>query len=423
MYFRVVLIHDRQPLFLPNPNLNKMSIIRISSISFIVLFLSFYSKAQTVLTEKQAVEQALANNPQTQVAALKIEKQQKLKNSAVTFENLEIIMQAPQGDQFKPAILQRFSFPTVYSSQVKIQKNNIAIAQSESEVVNNNLIFQVRTTFNSLNYLLDKYKALKRQDSIFSDIININELRYRVGQISNLEKINGEAYYKQIQFSLLQTLASLQNEKIQLAILIGRPQDTSITSAGRLTKIIDYQVNQLPDTTFETNPLTQYYRKLKISSMRQLSLEKNRRLPGLVVGYFDQSTYKNSNYRFQFGVTLPIWYWAYGSKIGAAKKDIEIAQAQSKYNNFQLKGEYSKELSQLRQYSTAVQYFETVGNDQSNEIIKSARESYRLGSIGYYFYLQNLNQAFQIQLNSLEALKNYNHSIIAIQYILGEQKY
>jgi len=382
-----------------------------------------FVNGQTILTEKEAVELSLKNNPQMKVAGLKIEKQERLRGAAVSFDNLEVIMQAPIGDEFRPAILQRFSFPTVYTNQVKIQKNNIEIARSEEGITTNNLIYNVRTTYNSLNYLAEKYKSLRRQDSIFQDIIDINIIRYQVGQISNLEKINGEAYYKQIQFNLLQTVASVQNEKIQLAILIGRPQDTSVTSAGNLIKIVDYEVNQLPDSSFDTNPLTQYFQKQRLATKSQLSLEKNRRLPGLVVGYFDQSTYKSSVYRFQFGITLPIWYWTYGSKIGAAKKDVEIVQAQSTYNNYQLKGEYSKVLSQLRQYRTAVTYFETVGNDQSKEIIKSAKESYRLGSIGYYIYLQNLNQAFQIQLNSLEALKNYNQSIITLQYILGEQKY
>ncbi len=400
-----------------------MNISKLLIALFLNLFFVLTSASQTVLSEKEAIDFALANNPQMKVAGLRIEKQQKLKAGAVAFENLEIIMQAPAGDEFRPAILQRFSFPTVYTNQVKIQKNNVAIAQSEQSITTNNLIFSVRTSYNSLNYLIQKYNALRRQDSIFNDIIEINDIRYRVGQISNLEKINGEAYYKQIQFNLLQTLASLQNEKIQLAILIGRPQDTSITSAGQLVKIVDYEINQLPDTSFVTNPLTQYYDKQRLATKSVLSLERNRRLPGLIVGYFNQSNYSSSAYRFQFGVTLPIWYWAYGSRIGAAKKDVEIIQAQSTYNNYQLKGEYSKILAQLRQYSTAVEYFETIGNDQSREIIKSARESYRLGSIGYYFYLQNLNQAFQIQQNSLEALKNYNQSIISLQYILGEQKY
>lgn len=386
---------------------------------------SAFVSAQTILSEKDAVELALKQNPQMKVAGLKIEKQEKLRGAAYSFENLEVVFQAPTGDQFRPGVMQRFSFPNVYANQIKLQKTNVNIAKAEQGVTTNNLIFAVRSSYNQLNFLAEKYNTLRRQDSIFSDIIEINDIRYRVGQISNLEKINGEAYYKQIQFNLLQTLAALQNEKIQLAILVGRPEDTSITSVGKLVKIVDYEVNQIPDTTFETNPLTKFYEQQRLASRRLLGLERNKRAPGLVVGYLNQANYSNSNYeyRFQVGVTLPIWYWTYGSRINAAKKDVDIAKSQSTLNNYQLKGEYSKELAQLRQYTTAVEYFETVGNEQSKEIIKSARESYRLGSIGYYFYLQNLNQAFQIQLNSLEALKNYNQSIITLQFLLGEQKY
>lgn len=397
---------------------------KILFVSTITILNTISLFSQGLLTEKDAIEMAKKLNPQMQVAALKIQKQEKLKGSAYSIENLEILFQAPTGSEFRPGVMQRFSFPTVYAKQVGLQKTNIAIAQSEQEITINNLIFAVRLSYNNLNFLTEKYNTLRRQDSIFNDIIEINDIRYRVGQISNLEKINGEAYYKQIQFSLLQTLAALQNERIQLAILVGRPEDSTITSVGKLVKIIDYEVNQIPDTTFETNPLTKYYIQTIKSSKNMLSLERNKRMPGFVLGYLNQAgSDTRLDYRFQFGITLPIWYWTYGSKIGASKKDVEINQSQARLNNYQLKGEYSKELAQLRQYSTAVQYFETVGNTQAQEIIKSARESYRLGSISYYFYLQNLNQAFQIQLNSLEALKNYNQSIISLQYLLGEQKY
>jgi outer membrane protein TolC len=377
---------------------------------------------KTIISEKESIELALKGNPQMKIAALKVEKQKKLKGSAVSFRNLEVVMQYPFDGTIRPGILQTFDFPTTYMQQSSLQKNNVKIAQTEGEITTNNLIFQVRTNYNMLNFLIEKNNTLKRQDSIFSDILNVNDIRYRVGQISNLEKINGEAYYKQIQFNLIQNTASLQNAKIQLAIQIGKPEDTSYVSVGKLTKIIDYEVNQIPDTTFETNPLTTYYNQQKILARKQLNLERNRRLPGITLGYLDQYGAPFGN-RFQFGLSLPIWYWTYGSKIGAGKKDVEIAGSQYTLNNFILKGEYSKELAQFRQYSTALEYFESVGLAQANEIIKAARESYRLGSIGYYFYLQNINQAFQIQYNYLEALKNYNQSIITLQYLLGDQKY
>lgn len=402
-----------------------MLIRLIATLWGIWVCLSVSSQANfNVITEKQAIEMALKNNPQMTVAAKRIEKQQKLKQSAYSIENMEVVLEAPTGEDLRPGVMQRFSFPTAYGAQSNYLKSNIKLAESEKEVTTNNLIFSVRTTINHLNYLSEKYEALRKQDSIFTDIVNINDVRYKVGQISNLEKINGEAFYKQIQFNMLQTRAALQNERIQLSILVGRPEDTTIITDGVLRKIIDYEVDQLPDTSFTTNPLTKFYKQQIVTSRKSLALERNKALPGLVLGYLDQGQPNSKlEYRVRFGVTLPLWFWTYSSRISAAKKDVEISQEQSKLNNYQLKGEYSKELAQLRQYSTAVKYFETVGIAQSNEIIKSAKESYRSGSIGYYFYLQNLVQAFQIQLNALEALKDYNLSIITLQYLLGDQKY
>lgn len=390
----------------------------------IVLVVFQSACAQKILTEKEAIEAALSRNPQMKIASLKIEKQQSLKSTGVSLPNTEILFQAPTGTEFRPGILQQFDFPTVYGKQVSVYKAGIEVAKADQQITKNSLIYNVRTTYNQVNFLIEKYNTLRRQDSIFDDILKINELRYNVGQISNLEKINGEAYYKQIQFNLLQTYAALQYGKIQLSILIGSPEDNSITAQGKLEKIIDYTVEFSPDTTFASNPLTAYYLQQQKQTQKLLQVEKNKRLPGIVVGYLNQAgTSDPTLYRLQVGVTLPLWYWTYKGKIAAARKDVEILQSQSKLNNYSLKGEYAKELAKFKQYQTAVQYFETVGRAQASEILKSARESFRLGSISYYIYLQNINQAFQIELNSLEALKNYNESLIALQYLLGNTNY
>jgi cobalt-zinc-cadmium resistance protein CzcA len=89
-------------------------------------------------------------------------------------------------------------------------------------------------------------------------------------------------------------------------------------------------------------------------------------------------------------------------------------------NKNRLSADYSQALSQYTQYEQSLNYFETIGLEQSKEIIKNARQSFKSGAIGYYFYLQNLDQAFQIELNYLEVLKNYNQSIINLRYIKGE---
>lgn len=394
---------------------------------FITILLANYKisfSQNTILTEKNAVENALLMNQQIKIANLKIEKQTALKGSAVNLPNLEVLIQSPDGKHFRPGLMQGFEFPTVYSQQAKLQKSNIKITESEKGITLNSLTYSVRISYNEANYTLQKYLALKNQDSTFAEILKMNEIRFNVGQISNLEKINGESYYKQIQFSKNQAFAEFQNAKMQLAILMGNPSDTSFSILKNYSKITDYEIKENLDTTFAQNPIQQYYISQKDYFNRQLKVDKHKRLPGLMVGLLNQAD-NNTPFRYHIsaGVRLPIWYWAYSSKIKASKKDIEIINSQSNYANYTLFGEYNKELALFRQYIKALDYYENTGLIQSEEILRAAKESYRLGSIGYYIYLQNINQAYQIQYSYLESLRNHNKSIITLQYLKGDQKY
>ena len=120
------------------------------------------------------------------------------------------------------------------------------------------------------------------------------------------------------------------------------------------------------------------------------------------------------------GFTLPIWQWTYQAKINAAKKGIEIAQTQKRLTVYQLNTEYAQAQADFRQYIDNLTYFDRTGLPEAFEILRNARESFRLGSINYYQYLQNLELSYTLRQNYLETLRNYNRSIINLIYIKGD---
>jgi outer membrane protein TolC len=398
---------------------------KLSSVIVLVILIINISIAQpTILTEKNAIENALNLNQQIKISDLKIEKQTSLKGSAINLPNLEVLIQSPNGTSFRPGFMQGFDFPTVYAQQSKLQKSSIKVAESEKGITVNSLIYNVRVAYLELKYAQQKFFAYKNQDSTFAEIITMNDIRYRVGSISNLDKINGESYYKQIQFAKNQAFVEMLNAKMQLAILMGNPLDTSFKIDNQNQKLTDYDIKESVDTSFSQNPIRQYYLSQNEYFKRQLKVEKNKRIPGLMFGLLNQAEDNTAlQYYFSAGVRLPIWYWAYTSRVKAAKKDAEIIQKQANYTTYTLLGEYNKELAMYRQYLKALEYYETSGLSQSAEILRTAKESYRLGSIGYYIYLQNINQAYQIQYAYLEALRNNNKAVVTLQYLKGDQKY
>jgi outer membrane protein TolC len=140
-----------------------------------------------------------------------------------------------------------------------------------------------------------------------------------------------------------------------------------------------------------------------------------------VLGYLNQGTPDTGiEPRLRLGITLPVWQWVFQSNINAAKKGIEIAQTQQLLTAYQLNTEYAKAQADYRQNRDNVTYFESTGLPEASEILRNARESFRLGSITYYQYLQNVELSYTIRQNYLETLKNYNQAIINLIYLKGE---
>ncbi|MBC7510579.1 MAG: hypothetical protein H7320_17790, partial [Ferruginibacter sp.] len=67
----------------------------------------------------------------------------------------------------------------------------------------------------------------------------------------------------------------------------------------------------------------------------------------------------------------------------------------------------------------SLQYYQTTGLNKSAEIIATAKRFYESGENDYISYLRNINDAYAIQLKYLEVLKNYNQSLISINYLKG----
>ena len=396
---------------------------RLFIVAYLLLISSkieLYAQIQ-IINEDTAVTIALKYYPQVKLSNLQVEQQQLLKPAGFNVTGPEILFQAPTGNQMRPGILQHFEFPTVYSQQIKLQGEATKLSERQRDINFNQLKYNVRNTFIEFQYWHEKSIVLKRFDSIFSDLTTINDVRYRVGQISNLEKIGGEARYKNLQFQMLQAEAELTRSRKQLLIYIGAPNDTVLYPENKLRKYDPLFIISSDTSALKHNPVNRYYSQQINYSKRALSVEKAKSYPGGVIGYLNQSSPETKQYyRLQYGITLPIWYWQYHSKIKAAKKGVEISESQSTLLNYQLNGEYYQAQSRYKQYSDGLKYYEQAGLLQAAEVLKSAATSYRLGSISYYVYLQNIEQAFTIELNYLEALKNYNQSILYLKYLKGE---
>ena len=143
-------------------------------------------------------------------------------------------------------------------------------------------------------------------------------------------------------------------------------------------------------------------------------------MPGFAVGYFNQGE-RNTPFqnRFRLGITVPLWFAQYRSNINAAKTAFEISKQKANGLQQQSTVQLLQAQNEFAVTAQALNYYENVGVKKASEIISTARRFFENGENDYIDYLRNINDAYLILLKYPEAIKNYNQTILNIQYLKG----
>ena len=68
----------------------------------------------------------------------------------------------------------------------------------------------------------------------------------------------------------------------------------------------------------------------------------------------------------------------------------------------------------LRQAEQALTFYTDQGKQYATELLRTARLRYESGEIGYVEFVQALEQAFELELQYLEDLRQYNQAVVRI---------
>jgi outer membrane protein TolC len=139
------------------------------------------------------------------------------------------------------------------------------------------------------------------------------------------------------------------------------------------------------------------------------------------VGYQNQA-FENSaiRYRFQFGVSVPIWFWTYRSQLQAATARSQAAGYQLQAQRLELSTQYEQALADTRKFSVSLAYYEQIGLPQSRAIISQSQRLFRAGEASYLQLILSLNQAFAIQNTYLTTIRDYRQALVELNYLRGE---
>ncbi len=383
----------------------------------------------------QAVQMALDSNLSVRSAEYSVDVQKTLKGASWDIPKTLIEGQYGQFNSWQNdnlvSISQEFAFPTVYISQNQLARANVLSSTMQLRVSRLEVATQVKEVYWQLAYLYSKRDLLEFQDSLYSGFLRAAELRAKTGETNRLEMITARSQRMEAQNQLQQVNADIAISLRKLQDLVNSPSVILPVD----TVIRRLELTPMPDSMVLTNNPSSGYLKQQVEVARlEGKVEANRLAPDLSIGYVSQTiigvqdvdgvprTFGPGD-RFtgiQAGITIPLWFGPYASKARAARIKQQVSRTNAEYYDKLLSGTYRNLLGEYSKYRNSVDYYENQAVPEADMIIEQTTRSYRSGAMDYLDYTVNLNRALAIKQNYLEALNNYNHTVISIESISGK---
>ncbi|HMG89433.1 MAG TPA: CusA/CzcA family heavy metal efflux RND transporter [Chryseolinea sp.] len=392
-----------------------------------------HAQQRPSLTE--AIQMAIEKNPGVQAAAFETERVAALKPTAFEIPKTDVSLIYGQynsvNDDNNITISQGIPFPGVFARLSSLNRELLKSSQLREAITQNELIYQVKTTYNELLYLKEIQQRLLQYDSILSDLLRVAELHHRTGEGTLLTKTLAET-----QLANLKNQMARNIEEIRIAIQHLR----SLCQSPQINDVIGELENFINDTEIDSlisaqNPGLAFGRQQVEVALHQKKFEASRALPDINVGYFNQSLigyqnvngqdqYYGSDKRFQgiqVGLSIPIWFGPHSARTKAAGLAIKTAQKQQEEQELIVTQQYNEAYGELIKNRNSLDYYRTSALATADLLTRQSRKAFDSGELDYTSLLLHLRQALNIREGYLDALYQYNQSLITIHYLNGSK--
>lgn len=401
----------------------------------ILLLLSpaFASAQEQPLTLGRALEMAFQNNQSLKASQLEVDAQKTLIGSAWETPKTEftgLFGQTNSYAQDKNLTVSQSFNPFKIAANRKLLKENAGASELQMAVTRQQIAFSVRQSWNNLLYYGKLNTILGKQSAVMDKFVRSADVKFRTGETNSLEKNVAFARQQELQQQMNRNEALMKIEKARLTLYLNLEGDFTIAD----TAFVPMPIASVDTTMIGQNPdFTLAQKQVQIAEASRKA-ERANLWPDLTAGYFIQSLTGNQDIdgtprlyddklRFQgfvAGVSLPIFFGGTAARTKAAKIGIEREKQHAAYVRNELKSRLTEEREQLSTHVQLIAYYRDTAEPNARKITVNATKAYQNGDISYVEYVQNLDVANDILRNYADAIRQYNQTIINIQYLTNQ---
>lgn len=376
--------------------------------------------SQQIVNLEKAIEIAKKQNLGLQTTALEIEMTRKMQKSAFDLPKTDFSMQYGNVNDFQVDysfnVVQNFSLPHVYQKKLKYNQQQTILTEKKRSFQEKEMVKMIKITYYQIIFLYEKQVLLLQQDSLQKLLLRTAEVRLRTGEGKELEKLSANLLLQDLKNQLLQVDNELKVQKEELKKLLNITDNIEIEDKKLIKRFMN-----MTQIDVSKNPYLLFSKQQIELQKSNTEVQKSAFSPDLKLGYYNMRENENPNLHVaQLGVALPIFNTGRKAMLASAKINEKMAESQFAYQTQTTERNFEILKAQLERSQEAINYYENNAIPQIDKIQKVFQKSYQSGEISYVELTQNRLQTFQILMNYLQELSNYNQIIISIEFLIGE---
>jgi outer membrane protein TolC len=403
-----------------------------------LLFLSFFGISYCQMIEQlsltDAITIALKNNPQSIASANQVDTERGRFWRGVSLPSPSVAVSyeyIPRGTSIKRfgertfEISQSLEFPTNILLRGMQLSSKVSIAEAEYSSTSIAITSRVKIAYYDLLSKQKKIELAEENLTIADEFARKAEIRYNVGEATNLERLTANVQLTQTRNALELAKNDLKISLSELYYLLGRGKDeqsnTIILTDSLVYKPIQETLEQLTERAFVVNPQIKAASSKVTAALLDRALAWSSFLPNLNASYYRQTVDGNPDfYGVSFGISIPLWFiFDQRGQIQEASANLNIAESDLQSSRNLLSMDVNNTFIDLKNSERQIILHQTDILSQAEEVYRSALESYEAGEITYIEFMQARQTVISSRNEYIEELARYNISLAKLEYAIG----
>ena len=370
------------------------------------------------LTRRQAIAQALARNPQIEVAAEQVAQARARKTQATAIPDPQFeaaFVQSPglfgAGGATERSVTATVTIPFLdkFRLQGRLGTADVRSAGFAATLTRQLITSQTTQTYDSLLASLRRQRDLREARSLAQDFVRRAQARFDAGTTPKLDLVRAQTELARAENDLIANDRDVANARAALNRLVGRPLGAPIAAADSLeVPPAPPDVDRLLSTALASRPELADLKSQQAGARAATGLAREAWLPDFTIGVTRDYADPGPGLLFT-GVSFPIpllyWQHAHGEIGEARHRELELAAS---YRD--LEGQVGQDLRASHAAATAALRQAVYIRDQ---LLPLARQAYRIASVSYGLGGSSALELLDARRNLLDALSQYTDALAA----------